>query len=400
MKLNRMELGIILILFSVCMSIFSCKSHTLTPLGYSMDNDMDAMERIDVTSYEKSVVYSMPGVGYFKFINVPGMVLYTDQSHGATLSYVNKASHKSFYFCFDPTCTHYECPANILHLTNQMVYCRGRIYAVRPEPELGGAGTMIYSVGLDATDLKVCYRGNGNEICNLLVYGDEIYFTQMRTDGGRDVLAYDVDTGKVKTVSIKTDLDIERYFVANNEIYFTFIGDTFLYKTIDCFETCDRLFDVAKMSNMQYGDNSHIYGIEYRMNEKGELNSKAIIRCSLIDGTIDTVYESLEDRIFLAGIDDMYCYFYHITQRETPYKRSDGTPITNGSGGVLYRISKTGGERETVIDNIEYNISCIEKYEEDLYVTGHKYYQRGKSGVSTTFTGVLTDGVIEEIVPR
>ena len=395
----KMKILPIIILLS-CISICSCEQNTLTPLESSQSNINDLTDTVDISSYSPTEIYSLPGIGYFKFIDAPGMVLYTDQSQGATLAYINKLTEKSFYFCFDPTCAHYECSANILHLTNHMVYCNGKLYAVRPEPELGGAGTTLYSTELDATGLKECYQSDGNEIYNLLVYENTILFTQGKTDGGRDIISYDTVSGKSKIISEEYDLDIESYFTANNAIYYTFIGDTYLYRTNDYFETSDKLFDVAKMSNKQYGDSTHIYGLEYQADETDELKSKAIVRCSLENGDIETVYESTDERLYFAGIDDAYCYFYHITKTETPYKRSDGKPIINGSGGILYRIPKEGGQHEVVLNNIDYNISFIEKYDGNLYVLGHKYYQRGEVGVSTTFTGILVNGEIKEIVPR
>lgn len=295
----KMKIFPILILLS-CISIYSCEQNTLTPLESSQSNINDLTDTVDISSYSPTEIYSLPGIGYFKFIDAPGMVLYTDQSQGATLAYINKLTEKSFYFCFDPTCAHYECSANILHLTNHMVYCNGKLYAVRPEPELGGAGTTLYSTELDATGLKECYQSDGNEIYNLLVYENTILFTQGKTDGGRDIISYDTVSGKSKIISEEYDLDIESYFAANNAIYYTFIGDTYLYRTNDYFETSDKLFDVAKMSNKQYGDSTHIYGLEYQADETDELKSKAIVRCSLENGDIETIYESTNERLYFA----------------------------------------------------------------------------------------------------
>ena len=380
--------------------LWGAKQNILTPLEYSNNNKDGIPDTVDISSYVPSEIYSLPEIGYFKFIDAPGMILYTDQSRGATLAYFNKVTENSFFFCFDPTCTHYECAANILHHTNHMVYCNGKLFAVRPEPELGGAGTALYSIKLDATDLKECYKSDGNEISNLLVYDSTILFTQGRTDGGRDIISYDTVSGKSEVISDNFDLDIELYFTANNAIYYTFVGDTFLYRTNDYFKTSQKMFDKVSISNIMYGDDTHIYGLEYQADESGTIKSKAIVRCSLDTGNVETIYENNKERLYFAGIDDTYCYFYHVIDTETPYKRSDGKPITNGSGGILYRIPKEGGQHEVVLNNIDYNISNIVKYADNLYILGHKYYQHGEVGVSTTFTGMLINGEIKEIVPR
>jgi len=389
-------------LLLICLCICSCNqsNETLTPLDSTAINQTLGPDFVDSSSYTPNDVYSLPNVGYFKFVNVPGMIFYTDQSQGATLAYINKTTKNSFFFCFDPICTHTTCTADILHLTNHMIYCNGRLYSIRPEDELGGGGTTLCSVALDATDLKECYHSDGNEIYDLLAYENTILFTQNKTNGGRHLIAYDTNTGKSSILSEQFDLDVNYYFTVNDAVYYTFVGDTHLYKTEDLFKTSERLYDVAKMSSMNYGDSEHIYGSEYQANEDGVIEVKSIIRCSLETGEIETIYESTTDGLYFSGIDDTYCYFYHVIRTQTPYNRSDGTPITNGSGGILYRIPKEGGEPEIVLNNIQFNISYVAKYDDDLYVLGHKYYQRGEFGASKTFTGILIDGEIKEITPR
>ena len=395
----------------LCMGLVSCSdSHPapltpLTPLessssGSIAGNETVVPDSIDTADMAQSDVYSLPGVGLFKLINSPGMVIYTDQSQGATLAYVNKTTRNSFYFCFDPTCSHYDCPANILHLTNNMVYCNGKLYAVCPEPERGGGGTSLYSVNLDSTDLHKCYTSDGNEIYNPLVWNNTILFSQGRTDGGEDLIAYDTKSGKTSVISDRYELDIGTYFAARDAIYYTFIGDTYLYRTNDFFETSEKLFDIEKMSNRLYGDQTHLYGVEYVRDDTGVVYAGRIVRCSLETGDMEVVYDGHGEPLNFVGIDDDCCYFSYTIQAKTPYKRSDGAPIVNPSGGVLYRIPKSGGDEEVIMNDIDYDISYVGKIGDDLYVLGHKYYDRGSVGGSKTMTGILNGGTVKEITPR
>lgn len=396
--------------FIVCAVIFCITAVSMMACTQSAVTSMDTIENpdnavlhdtIDTSFDAVSGTYVLPGIGLFKIISAPGMLLYTDQTGGATLAYINKATNRSFYFCMDPTCTHSgSCPANVLHLTNNMVYCNGKIYAVAPDPRFGTNGTVIYSVELDATGLKECYTGDGNMVKDLLAYHDMILFTQAKTDGGGDFIVYNTTTGKSKCLSQNFKLELRTYFTANDSIYYTFIGDTYLYRTDDFFATSKKLFDIEKISNLQYGDATHLYGTVYQKNDDGTVITRAIIRCSLEDGMTETVYDSGGDDIYFSGIDDTYCYYYPVVYVETPYKRSYGTPIINSSGGILYRIPKAGGDSEMIIDNINYKITYVQKYGEKLYVLGEKYSPYKDFGISTTFIGILEDGVIEEIKPR
>lgn len=389
-----------LVVLCLLFGLISCHNTTLTPLEPSARNKIVGVDGIDTTDMSQSDVYTLPGIGYFHLINAPGIVLYTDQSHGATLAYVNKMTHNSFYFCFDPTCFHYDCPANFLHLTNNMVYCNEKIYAVCPDAERGGGGTSLYSVNLDATGLRKCYTGNGNEIYNLLVWNHMILFSQGRTDGGQDLIAYDTETEKAKMINARFELDVEQYFATRKSIYYTFIGDTYLYRTDDFFETNEKQFDIKKMSNRQYGDQTHLYGVEYMCDGDSGVYAGSIVRCSLETGELEVIYDSHGEPLYFAGIDDDYCYFSHNLMLETPYKRSDGAPIVNSSGGVFLRIPKSGGEQEIIMNDIDYDISSIEKIGDELYILGHKYYNRGDVGGSKTITGTLHDGTVKEIIPR
>ena len=115
---------------------------------------------------------------------------------------------------------------------------------------------------------------------------------------------------------------------------------------------------------------------------------------------MEVVYDGHGEPLYFAGIDDDSCYFSYTTGVPTPYKRSDGASIVNPSGGVLWRIPKSGGEQEVIMNDIDYDISYVGKIGDELYVLGHKYYDRGNVGGSKTMTGILNGGIVKEITPR
>ncbi len=407
----KQRLTAILLLGSLLIGAAACTPATEAPPTLTpIQRDEQNSERVEPTpidpgAYQPSSVYSMPRYSYpSELINVPGMLLYADISGAATMAYINKTTGRAFRFCFDPLCDHSSCAAKLLHLTENTVYCAGKLYAVKPDALRGGAGTSIWSVELDATSLREVYRSNGNEVKGLVAVKEYLLFTVGRTAGGDDLCILDTKTGKTKTVGQLlppeggSPLDIDEYFTVGDSIYFSLVGSPSLYRTDDFFATSVKLFDFMSMA-FCYGDATHLYGIEAVEASSGQFPPRKLFRMSLADGTVETVFDPGTSSLRIVGLDEEYCYFVYYNQNvNTGLIGPDGKPLINKPGGKLYAVPKAGGQPPKVIfDDKFYSVDYAARFDGVLYVMGYHYTEINLVARRVAMMGTLVDGTITRI---
>ena len=189
---------------------------------------------IDWSLYEENEIFQ--NTKYIK--NMPGVLLVCDQSHGATLYYVNKASGEERIYCFDPLCQHGNCAAYHFYLPRNLVYhpYDGCIYGTTVEHGLG-SGTELYRIDLQTQEIEIVWPGKGNYLEQYLYAHEQyIYFPVKNEEKGYDVMRYDADTQELELMSAPKGKAFMKFlYICGDKIIVRFMDEKELYQTDEDF---------------------------------------------------------------------------------------------------------------------------------------------------------------------
>jgi len=313
---------------------------------------------IDTTLYELSSVGSYSR----NMLNMPGMLLITDQEKGATLYYINKATGKGHIFCFDPLCDHLNCPASQIMLTRKCGYHpkdNALYYSIGKATRMG---TEVYRLDLETFESEVIWKSDGNLLKHGFdVFGDYLVFMVMRTEGGYDVMRLDIKNGDVIPVQPPSGKIFQSFTVINGKAYATFTDEPTYYcldvslshytaievpvrgTYFDDKVRIGKLMGEEEIRGLAYGN---IVGFEAYEMQTGK-------RWQVYKGEVP---------LYHKGFDGEYVYY-------TEYEKKGDSYVENP---MLYRVSIQTGEVQEICEIEGYLMEVI-KFEDTVYYC-HKVY--------------------------
>lgn len=313
------------------------------------NNEKDA---VDSALFELSDVEP-----YSRFmLNLPGMVLITDQNRNLALHYINKATEKHMIFCFDPLCDHSNCPATQIMMTLKCGYHpkdHALYYSIGKGSRMG---TELYRLDLETFESDRVWKGNGNTLQQgFTVYGDELLFSVTRADGGYDYMRLQVSNRTIKQIQPPTGKVFQSIVVRKGQAFATFTDEAAHYRIDNNWNTytpadiptggkffsndlqIGYLMGDKKIDNLAYGN---VVGFTVYTFQTGELRK----------------FFLSDEPLYPKGFDGTYVYY-------TKYEK-EGEVFAEAS--TLYRLSILNGAKESLCD-IDGVLMEIVKFEDTIY---------------------------------
>ena len=313
---------------------------------------------IDTTLYELSSVGSYSR----NMLNMPGMLLVTDQKRGATLYYINKATGKGHIFCFDPLCDHLNCPASQIMMTlkcgyhpedNALYYSIGRATRM---------GTELYRLDLATFESEVVWESDGNLLDpGFEVYGDYLLFGVQRTEGGCDFYKLDVASRTVSPIQPPAGKVLQSVWVRGGKLYAMFMDGPIHYR-VDISSGMYTEVD-SPIRGGFYDDTIQVGNIMGEQEIRGLAYGNIVGFESYTAATSERrqIYKG-EVPLYPKGFDGEYVYY-------TEYEKKGDSYVENP---MLYRVSIQTGEVQELCEIEGYLMEVI-KFEDTVYYC-HKVY--------------------------
>ena len=362
MRIKKVHwLAICLLCVAMAFSAISCADEMP-----EMENSY--LDEGDFGVYQEDVIdttlYELSSVGSYSrnMLNLPGMLLITDQEKGATLYYINKATGKGHIFCFDPLCDHLNCPASQIMMTlkcgyhpedNALYYSIGRATRM---------GTELYRLDLETFESEVVWESDGNLLDpGFEVYGDYLLFGVQRTEGGRDFLKLDIESGKVLPIEPLPGKVFQSLAVVGEIAYATFTDGSTRYR-LDA--SLNRYTEVDMPVRGTYFDDNIRIGKLMGEEEIRGLAYGNIVGFEAYEmqtGKRWQVYKG-EVPLYHKGFDGEYVYY-------TEYEKKGDSYVENP---MLYRVSIQTGEVQELCEIEGYLMEVI-KFEDTVYYCHNVY---------------------------
>ena len=329
--------------------------------GELEQNDYPPTYQEDVIDME---LYELSSVNTYsrEMLNLPGMLLITDQRRGATLYYINKATGKGHIFCFDPLCNHKNCPASQIMLVRKCGYHpkdNALYYSIGKATRMG---TEVYRLDLETFESKVVWKSDGNLLMHgFEVFGDYLVFMVARTEGGYDAMLLNVTTGDVIPIQPPSGKVFQSFTVINGKAYATFT-DSSAYYRLDASLSYYNEVDVP-VRGTYFDDNVRIGKLMGEQEIRGLAygNIVGFEAYEMQSGKRWQVYKG-EVPLYHKGFDGEYVYY-------TEYEKKGESYVENP---MLYRVSVWTGEVEELCEITGYLMEVVE-FEDTVYYC-HKVY--------------------------
>lgn len=161
------------------------------------------------------------------------------------LAFINKATGKSNLFCFDPLCHHdtESCIAATFYFVGgYIVYNQvaNALYCIKPDFNLGGGGTSLYKVDMQASGATLIYAGDANEISRVGTSGKYVFWKHSLPKGGAEICRLDVETNQVD-IYPANGKQIGDLRVSGDCVYFTYQDEINHYLTDPAFSETQKL---------------------------------------------------------------------------------------------------------------------------------------------------------------
>ncbi|MBQ7338701.1 MAG: hypothetical protein IJW40_09660 [Clostridia bacterium] len=298
---------------------------------------------IDTSLYEYSVIEQQSEF----MLNLPGMLLVTDQARGATLYYVNKASGEERIFCLDPLCEHTSCVSQYFYMPRNLVYhpYDGNLYGTTVQNGTG-YGTELYCIEAMTQEVSLAWIGNGNDLTKYIyAYDQYILFTMERENGGYRLMRYDVESKTTEEIMPPEGRTFTKIlYVSGDTILVSFTDDAGWYLADADFTeyTPTNVTSIVYLNgDLAIGnvrnDQSRVTGLCYQSVHEEEQHV-------ILDGNTP---------ILTLGFDGEYVYYSEY------YQDSSGN---YQQGKALYRVALADGSVEHLGDfpGILMEVSCFE----------------------------------------
>lgn len=328
---------------------------------------------IDTDLYTFSTIYDKRN-HYIR--NLPGMLLVPDQKDGATLYYINKATGVGRIYCFDPLCDHHSCAAAQIMLSEKCIYhpADGNLYY--SAGKASRLGSTLDCLDVNTQESRTVWKGNGNMLKSgsFFVMDQYLFFCVARTEGGYDVMRYDVLREQVEQMQPPAGKVFRAITISGEYIFVYFMDEAVTYRTTAAFSTY-TLLDIPV--GIWYVDENlfvdRIKGEEIRGLAFG--NIIGFETYDILTGEYNEFCIS-EMPLYPKGFDGTYIYYTEYEKRGENYVEAS----------MLYRVSILDGEVEEVCD-FDGMIQEIAKFENTVYYYRKEY----RNDVPVFIYGKLTE---------
>lgn len=282
------------------------------------------------------------------------------------LCYYNKITGETAVFCFDPMCRHGDWRscislkfiANGLSSVHKIQYNEydNRFYTLR--------GDKLCSFSFDGSDLKIVYSFGEKGALDQNCAGGSVHYMQLSKNrvyvsvpnaenGRRDIVYYDIDTGKLFNLTQNSGKQTGYYWLFENELYFwVYEGEeSYLYRS-------DLDMKYLRKTEMDgvFGHSSLFHQNRAYYLTKEQEDELMIKSYDLQNGEIKTVCPIGNENNLqpcILAISDTFLYFIKRESIDIGYELIRGTIEQHmyNDFSKIYRVDLESGEVTAIFDD-------------------------------------------------